>query len=186
MQRAAISVVLGLAFLAQVASAHSTLQVRRADHGRPAPAPSLQQILDGLVVSGPPIDANAPINIELWQNSSRADDGADRRRQHAQVEGTSVRHVRPRQRDNKAFLLSDMMTPADVATVTFLDNGSITVQGGLKSSPKFGFEGPFGFFVKTFDSEEGSCRLHLLLHAGRAEFATGRARRCSRATARRC
>ena len=71
MQRAAVSLVLGLAFFAQVASAHSTIKC-----DGPATltglAPSLQQILDGLVVSGPPIDASAPINVELWQNSSGA------------------------------------------------------------------------------------------------------------------
>ena len=150
MQRAAISLILGLAFFAQVASAHSTLKCVG-----PAPvaesAPSLQQILDGLVVSGPPIDANAPIDVELWQNSSGAMTAQLVANYTPDSEGTWFGMYDPDHVNNPAFLISDALTPADVATVSFLDNGSITIQGGPQTGPKLGFEGPFGFFAKNFD-----------------------------------
>jgi hypothetical protein len=149
-QRAAISAVVCLALLARVAVAHPMDWGRRS--APTAPAPTLQQILDGLVVSGPPIDASAPINVELWQNSSGP--------MTAQVvlDFTSKRikfgMYDPDHVDDPVFMLRGMMKPADVATVTFNDDDSITVQGGgHRKNPQLGFEGPFGFVVKNFDSK---------------------------------
>jgi hypothetical protein len=133
--------------LAGFASAHP-MHGQRARASATGLAPTLQQILDGLVVSGPPIDAGAPIDTELWQNTSPS--------MTAQVVADNVpeQDIRfglydPDQVDKPAFVLSDMMSPTEVATVTFLDNGSITVNGGIKQSPQSGFEGPFGFFMST-------------------------------------
>lgn len=152
---AAFSAFVCLALLAGDAGAHPTgTTTVPAPTG---PAPTLQQILDGLVVSGPAIDANAPQNIELWQNAS------------GPMTANFVLDFTPREDGiwfgmydadhpgNPAFLLSDIITPADAATVTFNDDGSISVTGGLK--PKsFGFDGPFGFFAKNFapDDSRGS------------------------------
>jgi len=148
-QRAAVSVVLGLVLFAQVASAHSTLKCDGPSTPT-GPAPSLQQILDGLVVAGPAIDANAPIDVELWQNSA----GPMTVQLVADYTG-KWQGVIPGMYDpdtlKKAFF--HIPTPSDVATVMFNDNGSITVHGGWKPNKVFGFEGPFGFFVKTFDSK---------------------------------
>lgn len=167
-QRAAISMVLGLAFFAQVAAAHSTLKCDGPTTPT-GPAPSLQQILDGLVVSGPPIDANAPINVELWQNSA----GPMTVQLVADYTG-KWQAIIPGMYDpdnmHKAFF--DIPTPSDVATVMFNDNGSITIHGGFKPNKAFGFEGPFGFFVKTFDSKHGKHGKHHKKHGDSTFFYT--------------
>jgi hypothetical protein len=48
---------------------------------------------------------------------------------------------------SKAFF--DISKPSDVATVMFNDDGSITIHDGFKPNKASGFEGPFGFVLKT-------------------------------------
>lgn len=144
-KRAAIAAVLGLVLFAQVAAAHST--VRCDGPNTPTgPAPSLQTILDGLVVSGPGIDANAPLNIELWQNSAGP--------MTVQVAVDYSPKSNPvfagmYDPDSMSTAFFDLSKPSDVATVTFNDNGSITIRDGFKPDKASGFEGPFGFVVKA-------------------------------------
>jgi hypothetical protein len=147
-QRAAVAAVLCLALFASVADAHS-MNCNKPSVVPTGAAPTLQQILDGLVVSGPPIDASAPVNVELWQNSAApmtAQIALDFTPEH---EGLWFGMYDAAQ-GTKAFLLSEIIN-ADLATVAFNDNGSITVHGGPTMGPQVGFDGPFGFFVKTFD-----------------------------------
>src|SRR5882672_9916627 len=110
-------------------------------------SPTLQQILDGLVVSGPAIDAGAAQSIALWDNASGPMSanvvvnytGSDAIRFGMYPDGDSGNH---------AFLLSGNMSPADVVSVSFGDDGSITISGGQHKPGASGFDGPFGFFVK--------------------------------------
>ena len=134
---------------AQIASAHSTIRCDGPTATPTSTAPSLQQILDGLVVSGPGINANAPLNVELWQNSSGPMTAQLVVDNTPKLDGSWF-GMYDADKTTKAFLLSNIIK-ADIATVTFHDNDSITVQGGPVMGPQFGFEGPFGFFVKTFD-----------------------------------
>lgn len=133
MQRAVISTILGLCLLAQGAAAQT-----------------LQDILNGLVVSGPAIDANAPAPIEAWNRGAGP--------LNAQLVGdftpTSDINFGIYDTDSlaQALLLSDDFLPDEVVLGIFRDDGSINVRGGLATSPVFGFEGPFGFFV-TNESE---------------------------------
>jgi hypothetical protein len=161
-KRALLSVLVCLALAARTAAAHSTCDA--APPPTPGTAPTLQQILDGLVVSGPPIDANSPANIELWQNAS------------GPMTANFVLDFTPRQDGiwfgmydadnpgNPAFLLSDIITPADVAAVSFNDDGSISVSGGLKPRST-GFDGPFGFFVKNFAPDNSRSSVFLFTQA---------------------
>ena len=117
------------------------------------PSPTLQQILDGLVVSGPAIDAGAPQSIELWDNASGPMTanvvvnytGSDAIRFGMYPDGDPSNH---------AFLLSGDMSPSVVVSVSFADDGKITISGGEHSTWVAGFGGPFGFFVKV-PSEHG-------------------------------
>lgn len=162
-QRALLPALVCLLVVAPTALAHPTSQPKPTP-SEPVPAPTLQQILDGLVVSGPAIDAGAPQNIQLWQNAA------------GPMTATFVVDYTPRadgiwfgmydadDPGNPAFLLSDIITPSDVATVSFNDDGSIAVTGGLK--PKsFGFDGPFGFFAKNFAPDDSRASVFLFTEA---------------------
>ena len=91
-----------------------------------APSPTLQQILDGLVVSGPAIDAGAAQSIALWDNASGTMTasvvvnytGSSAIRFGMYPDGDSGNH---------ACLLSGNMSPADVASVSFGADGSTGV-----------------------------------------------------------
>jgi hypothetical protein len=120
----------------------------------PSSQPTLQQILDG-VVSGPAIDANSPSGIELWDNSSgpmTAQIVADYTGKKDRVFFGMYSADDP---TNRAFLLADFLRPTDIATVSFLEDGLITIRGGLTHRKKeAGFDGPFGFFVKVAPKHE--------------------------------
>src|SRR5262245_11697632 len=160
-----------LLLLAQPAAAHSFHQQHgpqkhgQVFHGHKGPKPcapsagddALQGHLDDLVVSGPPIDAGAPSGIDLWDNTSGP--------MTAQVvvdntgHGTALWFGMYPENDpaNRAFILSDSMSPEDIATVTFLDTGSIVIRGGIKPKVKAeGFDGPFGFFAKVASAKSDS------------------------------
>jgi len=149
-QRAAFSALLCLTLLANPAAAHS---MRFDTPTTPiTQPPSLQQILDGLVVSGPAIDASAPLDVQLWTNSTAAITAQ-------LVVDYSPKSIffgmyDPDNSGNHAFLLPDGVKPSDVATAVFNDDQSITVHGPISKnySP---FEGPFGFFIKEFDQRTG-------------------------------
>jgi hypothetical protein len=115
------------------------------------PAPTLQQILDGLTVSGPAIDANAPSGAQLFLNSSNpmtATFVADYTSRNDQIWFGMYDADHP---GNPAYLLNDIITPADPATVVFLEDGSINIHGtAMNKDGVGGFGGPFGFFVKNF------------------------------------
>jgi hypothetical protein len=146
-QRTLISALVCLAMVAQTAAAHP---MKLKPHPVPSSSPeSLQQILDGLVVSGPAIDAGAPQNIQLWDNASgpmTANVVVDFTGRSQTAWFGMYPADNPKDR---AFLLVDSMKPSDVASVAFLDDGSILIRGGIKPKSKAqGFDGPFGFFVK--------------------------------------
>src|SRR5262245_56239210 len=71
MQRAGVIALLSFVLFARIAGAHS-MHCDGPAQPQSTPTPSLQQILDGLVVSGPGIDAGAPIDTELFLNSAAA------------------------------------------------------------------------------------------------------------------
>lgn len=132
-----------LAFLAGPAAASSI--GRLSPHGSTGSPKTLQQILDGLVVSGPAIDANAPADIELWLNSSgpmTARVVADATPKNRVTFGI----YDPDQPNKPAFLLADFVR--DAATVSFNDDSSISIRSGLQRKAS-GFDGPFGFFLKS-------------------------------------
>jgi len=145
-QRAAASALLCLLLLARGASAHAI----KCDHpSQPTSQPqTLQQILDGLVVSGPGIDASAPLNIELWTNSAGPMTAQVVVDKTSKSQSVSFGMYDPDNVGNHAFLLPSGVTPADVATVVFNADQSITVHGPINASSS-PFDGPFGFFVKT-------------------------------------
>src|SRR5215831_8431372 len=68
-QRAFVSAFVCLAAVAQIATA-AQMSPRAPVTVQGSTTPTLQQILDGLVVSGPAINANAPSNVQLWDNTS--------------------------------------------------------------------------------------------------------------------
>jgi hypothetical protein len=147
-QRAFISAFVCLAAVAQVAAA-AGMSARTPVSVQGSSTPTLQQILDGLVVSGPAIDANAPANIQLWDNTS----GPMTAQIVADFTGKS-QSVKfgiydPQHPGDGALLLSDKMKPSDIASVVFNDDQSITIQGGVKGKKAKGFDGPFGFFAKV-------------------------------------
>jgi len=121
----------------------------------PSSQPTLQQILDGLVVSGPALDANAPSGIELWDNSAgpmTAQIVADYTGKKDRVYFGMYAADDP---TNRAFLLADFLKPTDIATVSFLEDGLISIRGGLtRRSKADGFDGPFGFFAKVAPKHE--------------------------------
>jgi hypothetical protein len=151
MQRAAV-----LAFVALLVSANVAWAHRMNCDPPQAPqstAPTLQQILDGLVVSGPAINANAPLPIELWTNSAGPLTAQVVVNYTPESDSTYFGIYDP-DTMAKAYLLSDLMGPDDVATVIFRDNATITVREGLIKGTEAGFEGPFGFFAKVFDPNQ--------------------------------
>jgi hypothetical protein len=149
-QRAAVSTLFCVCFFASVAAAHPMRQFGRPSTQSTTP-PTLQQILDNLVVSGPPIDAGAPTGTDLWTNSAAS------MTVQLVVDYTGNQGVRsglydPDNVSNPGYVLPNGITPHAVATVTFNADDSIDVSGGMHKTYT-GFEGPFGFFIKTFDEK---------------------------------
>jgi hypothetical protein len=138
---------------------------------KPEPAePSLQDILDDLVVSGPPIDASSPSPFELFVAGSTgitaqiilaADD-----LYFGIYDGDDP--------SNRAKLLKSGSPSSFIASVSFSDDGRITFpklsgsgkghgwhkhgkswkHGGGKLDSRSGFDGPFGFFAKVQDGHD--------------------------------
>ena len=120
--------------------------------GEPTPTPieqNLQDILDGLVVSGPPIDASAPSPFELFFAGSTGIT--------AQIitttgvgDGMLFGLYPGDDPTNHPVLLSAGFPTSYVQAVSFTDDG--TIRWGNDSS-RSGFDGPFGFFAKVIDPE---------------------------------
>lgn len=145
-QRATVSALLCLVLVARGASAHA---IHCDDPTTPPSQPqTLQQILDGLVVSGPGIDASAPLNIELWSNSAGPLTAQVVLDNTSKSQSISFGMYDPDNPGNHAFLLPNGVTPADIATVVFNDDQSIKISGPINGTDS-PFDGPFGFFVKT-------------------------------------
>lgn len=169
-QRTLVSALVCVAvFCAQSAGAHSLRphwsgsqhhddkHEGKCDHGGTCTddGPALQQILDGLVVSGPGIDANDATGIELWDNSvgpMTAQLVADYTGKSQLVLFGMYPDGDPR---NRVFLLSEFSRPKDPTTVTFLEDGDLSIRGGLRRKAS-GFDGPFGFFVKVIEKHGDS------------------------------
>jgi len=118
---------------------------------------SLQQILDSLVVSGPPIDAGAPQHIELWDNASGPMTANVVLDFTGRSDAVWMGMYPAGNSANRAFLLADTMTPADVASVAFNQDGSIVIRDGLEPlTTAAGFDGPFGFFAKIASATSDS------------------------------
>ena len=149
-QRAAVAALSCLVLLAHGASAHAIPCDNSAQ--QPSQSQTLQQILDGLVVSGPGIDASAPLNIELWTNSTAAVTVQLVVDNTSKSQSVFFGMYDPDNVGNHAFILPDGLKPSDVATVVFNDDQSISVHGPINKSYS-PFEGPFGFFVKTFEGK---------------------------------
>jgi hypothetical protein len=143
---------------------------------KPEPTePSLQDILDDLVVSGPPIEASSPSPFELFVAGSTgitaqiilaADD-----LYFGIYDGDDP--------TNRAKLLKSNSPSSFIASVSFSDDGTITFSkvpgfgrghghaygwnkhgkhwkhgGGGKLDSRCGFDGPFGFFAKVLDGHD--------------------------------
>ncbi len=133
--------------------------------GEPAPTEqSLQDILDDLVVSGPPIDASAPSPFELFVAGSTGITAqiitATEDLFFGIYDGTDP--------ENRAKLLKSGLPANFISSVSFSDDGRITFPkipggpsngrhappangwhgGGGKLDSLCSFDGPFGFFVQ--------------------------------------
>jgi hypothetical protein len=148
-QRAFIAVFVCLAAVAHFASAAQISgRTPVTVQGKGSTTPTLQEILDGLVVSGPAINANASQNIQLWDNTSGP--------MTAQVvaDFTGKQSVKfgiydPDNSSKGAQLLADKTKPSDIVSVVFNDDQTIGIQGGISGKKGKGFDGPFGFFAKV-------------------------------------
>jgi hypothetical protein len=121
--------------------------------GEPTPTPSeqnLQDILDDLVVAGPPIDASTPSPIELFDAGSTGITAAD-----ASSDAVALYFgIYPEgDAQNLALLLSSGLPTDYVATVSFTDEGSIVYGFPQDRVSRSGFDGPFGFFVKIVNDD---------------------------------
>jgi hypothetical protein len=153
-QRAFLTALVCLALVAgpELAFAKGKHTTVHPTGGTPGTPVSLQDILNSLVVSGPALDANTPENIDNWNNSAgpmTAQIVVDQTLKSEKVKFGLFDSGDP---NTMAFLLSDSghnsFRSTDVATVTFNDDGSIGVHGGIHKGSKNGFDGPFGFFIK--------------------------------------
>lgn len=151
MLRFALSI--GLAVLLFSSGNASALTISNLSSGAPpvvVDPPSLQELLDDLVVSGPPIDANAASGAQLFNYSESPvttqlvfsfGDVGERLAFGIYDAGNP---------NNKAFLLTDAFDATDTVTISFSTDGSISIGGGAGTQQRYrGFDGPFGFFVKT-------------------------------------
>jgi hypothetical protein len=145
-QRAFISALVCLAVIAQTAAGAAIPKRKAVTPQGTTGTPTLQQILDGLVVSGPAIDSNAPSNVQLWTNTSGP--------ATAQVveSFTGKQSVKfgiydPDSPGDGSFLLDNKTKTNDITSLAFNDDNSISIKGG-KSKKANGFDGPFGFFAK--------------------------------------
>ena len=150
-------------WLAGPAFAMSKAASHGHSHGSAPVEENLQDILDGLVISGPPINASSPSPFELFEAGSSGIT--------AQVISASddlfFGIYDGSDPTNRGVLLKGSMPSSFVSTVSFSDDGRITfpkVQYGhgwghwkhgkwSRGREKFeslsGFDGPFGFFVKS-------------------------------------
>jgi len=146
MTRLSLPLSLLLASLASVALAHPI--PISGSPPEPVEKPSLQEILDDLVVSGPPIDANAPSGIELFEST-----------ESPMVVQLVFNFLNPGNLfafgmydaddpDNLVWLLPESFDPSHLVTVSFSADGTIAIDNGWVSTGGAGFDGPFGFFIK--------------------------------------
>jgi len=126
-----------------------------APNHHPADAPPLQEILDDLVVSGPPIDANAPSGFESFEPTSSS--------MLVQLVFSA-----PDKGQKLSFGIYDIDDPNDrvslfrtthfdidtTVTVSFLADGKVRVDDGHHSRTYGDIDGPFGFFVKVKERHE--------------------------------
>jgi hypothetical protein len=145
-QRSFLVALVCLAVIAQTAAGAPLSKRKAVTPQGTTTTPTLQQILNGLVVSGPAIDANAPSNVQLWTNTSGP--------ATAQLvyDNTGKQSVKfgiydPDHPGDGQFLLDDKMKPSEITSVAFRDDSSIVIAGG-KNKKANGFDGPFGFFAK--------------------------------------
>jgi PEP-CTERM motif len=114
----------------------------------PIEKPSLQEILDDLVVSGPPIDANDPSFAELF---TAGDEPV--------VTQLVFNFLNPgnlfafgiydgNDPGNLLWLFPESVSPSHLVTVSFSSDGSVAIDNAWVADTGTGFDGPFGFFIK--------------------------------------
>jgi len=139
--------ILCVGLFASAASAMST----NCDGGEPTPPTAeqnLQDILDDLVVSGPPIDASTPSPFELFVAGSTGITA----QVIASTDGLVFGIYDGDDPNNYATLLVSGSPTTRISTVAFSDDGTITLSNKAAST-RSGFDGPFGFFVKMADDD---------------------------------
>lgn len=123
----------------------------------------LQDILNSLVVAGPPIDASSPSGFELFDAGSTGITA-----QVITAVGGSFGIYDGDDPNNRATLLHGNWPTSFVSTISFSDDGRITFPkvsgwpsqkkkalkaysrgGSWKLDTRSGFDGPFGFFMNT-------------------------------------
>jgi hypothetical protein len=146
------SLPLALALIALYTAPAAAVTISTGTPGEPQPPvgdQSLQEILDGLVVSGPPIDASAPSGAELFNYSGNpvTTELLFRLPDPGRVIAFGIYDADDP--DNRAYIYIDGFLASDVATLSFDGSGSISINDGVATQTYTGFDGPFGFFLKT-------------------------------------
>lgn len=138
----------------------------------PVEAPPLQDLLDDLVVSGPPIDANAPSGAQLFNDASSPAVMQIVFKPSAIDERPAFGIYDPENIDDKVYMLTSGWNPSDTISVSFNLDGSITVDNGVSQETHPGFDGPFGFFLKVRDAQKNIVFLYSQndLNAGGAQY----------------
>lgn len=121
------------------------------DGGEPTTPPTseqnLQDILDDLVVSGPPIDGGTPSPFELFVAGSTGIT--------AQVitatDDLLFGIYDGDDPTNRGTLLMSGFPTSFVSAVSFSEDGTITLGSNPDAQTRSGFDGPFGFYVKQQD-----------------------------------
>src|SRR5262245_49603205 len=128
-KRSFVSVLVCLAVVAQSAAAGPMSARKPVTTQGSSGAPTLQQILDGLVVSGPAISESSAQNIQLWTNTSTP--------MTAQIVADFTGNQKVKfgiydsdHPDQGQILLQDNMKPSDIASAVFNDDQTITIKGG--------------------------------------------------------
>lgn len=148
-----LALPLGLALIALYAAPAGAVGISPEGPGEPAPpavgSESLQEILDDLVISGPPIDASAPSPAELFNNSGNpvTTELLFRLPDPGQVIAFGI--YDSEDPDNRAYIYIDGFLASTVASLSFGGDGSISINDGVSTQTYTGFDGPFGFFIKT-------------------------------------
>jgi hypothetical protein len=113
--------------------------------GTPAPTEqNLQDILDDLVVSGPPIDAGSPSPFELFSAGSTGITA----QVITAIDDLWFGIYTGGDPTTQAVLLGSRDPSTFVKSVSFTDQGTI-IFGTGPNDWRSGFDGPFGFFVKN-------------------------------------